>query len=538
MSGLTGENMYLLTAEEMRRMDEMTIHDLGLPGRVLMENAGRGATRVILETFPDVYAGNVVVVAGRGNNGGDGFVIARYLAQAGVDVSVYLMAERQRVRGDALANLELLSILGIEVVELPDENTFIRHKTNMGKNTLWVDAILGTGLTDEVRGYFNAVINYINSHLSPVFSVDIPSGLSSETGTPCPISIKANVTATFAFAKIGHMLMPGAFYTGSLHIIDIGIPSYVVEHVSPRQHLSRLGDIRASMKHRSPQAHKGTTGHLVVVAGSHGKTGAAVMTAMSAMRCGAGLVTIGLPKSINAAVEPQVCEAMTHSLEDKGSGVLTNAVFDEILTLLIDKRCMALGPGIGTHDKTRRLVENLVKESPVPIVMDADALNCIVGNTQVLKEKKSEVIITPHPGEMARLISSTTDDVQNDRVACARKFAEMHGVYVVLKGARTVMALPDGRLQINTTGNPGMASGGMGDVLTGIIAGFITQQYEIRAALRNAVYLHGAAADLLYQKRAYYGYLATDVMHMIPQTIKSIMDASFVNVSAPHSPIL
>lgn len=530
--------MYLLTAAEMRRMDEMTIENFGLPGRVLMENAGRGAARVILENFPDIYASSVTVVAGRGNNGGDGFVIARYLDQAGVNVTVYLLAERSRVRGDALANLEMLSALNVEVVELSDKNAFTRYKADMGKNRLWVDAILGTGLTDEVKGYYQAVIGYMNNHPSPVFAVDIPSGLNSETGNPCGICVNADATATFAFAKIGHLLMPGATHTGRLHIIDIGIPPYIVEHVRPKQHLSRLGEIRASMKPRPMQAHKGTTGHLLVVAGSPGKSGAAVMTAMSGMRCGAGLVTIGIPQSINTAVESQACEAMTRPLDDNGAGILTNAMADEILALLADKQCLALGPGIGTAEKTKSLVKILVGKSPAPVVLDADGLNCIAGNLETFKNKKSEIILTPHPGEMARLTGTTAANVQKDRIGAARALATAHEVHVVLKGARTVIAMPDGRIHINPTGNPGMASGGMGDVLTGMIAGFIAQKYSIRDSLRIAVYLHGAAGDMLQQDRGDYGYLATDVMNILPETIKAIMDGTYVNVSGAYTPVL
>ncbi len=530
--------MYLLTAKEMRRMDEMTIETFGLPGRVLMENAGRGATRVILESFPDIYAGDVAVVAGSGNNGGDGFVIARYLVQAGVNVTVYLLAERKKVRGEALANLELLSALDVEVVELSNENAFIRHKADMGKNNLWVDAILGTGLTDTVKGYFQSIIGYINNHPSPVFAVDIPSGLSSETGTPCGAAIRADVTATFAFAKIGHILMPGAGFTGRLHIIDIGIPPYVVEHVGPRQHLSRLAEIRTSMKSRPLQAHKGTTGHLAVAAGSPGKTGAAAMTAMSALRCGAGLVTMAVPKSINTAIEALACEAMSVPMDDNGDGILTNAMLNDILSILEEKRCLAVGPGIGTDGRTRKLVENLVSRSPVPLVIDADGLNCIASNPEILKEKKADAVLTPHPGEMARLTGIDTGQVQKDRVGCARNLAQSLQVHVVLKGARTVIALPDGRVHVNPTGNPGMASGGMGDILTGMIAGFITQGYTTRAALRIAVYLHGAAADMLYRQRATYGYLATDVMNTIPDTIQAVLDGSYVNPAAACTPIL
>jgi NAD(P)H-hydrate epimerase len=268
--------------------------------------------------------------------------------------------------------------------------------------------------------------------------------------------------------------------------------------------------------------HKGGTGHVLVVAGSTGKTGAAAMCALSALRAGAGLVTLGVPESLNPVVEPQALEVMTYPLPEITPGILNDEAFDVIMDLVSDKRCLALGPGMGTAPETRRLVARLVKSCPIPMVIDADGLNSLSGNADILKSNKTEIILTPHPGEMARLISASPKDVQADRINCAREFAEKFKVHVVLKGAKTVIAHPDGRGYVNPTGNPGMASAGMGDVLTGMIAGFVSQGYAPASAARLAVYLHGAAADHLSQTKGPFGYIATDVMAEIPGVIKRL----------------
>lgn len=528
--------MHLLTADEMRQMDRQTIETFGIPGRVLMENAGRGAARMLMRHFPDIYARSVGVAAGRGNNGGDGFVIARYLAAAGIDVTVYLLSETEKVAGDALANLKLLPPLNVDVVELPDENTFLSHKSEMGEKQLWVDAILGTGLTKEVQGYFRAVIEFLNSQQQPVFAVDIPSGVHTDTGHPCGTCITASATATFAFAKLGHLLMPGAAHTGTLNIIDIGIPPHIVEAVAPRQQVLRGDTIRSLLIPRPPETHKGDTGHLLAVAGAAGTTGAAAMTAMSALRSGAGLVTLGVPETVNAAVEPQVTEAMTRPLPDTGKGTFSYDAAETVLELLSGKNCLALGPGMGTADETRRLVATLIQESPVAVVVDADGINNLAANPEILKTRKAEVVLTPHPGEMARLVNTSAKAVQQDRIGCAREFAEAYGVHLVLKGARTVIAHPDGQVNVNPTGNAGMASGGMGDVLTGMIAGWICQGYAPAEAVALAVYLHGAAADLLADRRGPQGYLATDVMRFLPDALKAVSRSAFADITAELTP--
>jgi len=515
--------MYLVTAAEMQEMDRRTIESFGIPGRVLMENAGRGATRILLDTFQDLSNKKVGVIAGRGNNGGDGFVIARYLAQKGIFVTVYLLAPKNTVKGDAAANLKLLSPLGVPVIEIPDKQSFLKHQTGLRHQHVWVDAILGTGLKSDVKGYFKEIIEFINQTNKPVLAVDIPSGLNSDTGQPCGTCVRAQATATFALAKIGHLVFPGAEYTGDLEIIDIGIPPHIAEDVGCRQHLLTSDMMRNALLPRPRDAHKGRTGHLLVVAGSPGKTGAAAMTALSAMRGGAGLVTLGIPKSLNTALEPQAIEAMTCPLPETKNGRLDDSSLGIIMDQIAGKQCLAIGPGLGTAPETRQLVRRILQENPAPVVIDADGLNCLAGHTQILKDLSVPVILTPHPGEMARLVNSTPKDVQQDRINCARGFAEKFNVHVVLKGARTAIAHPDGNVFVNPTGNSGMASGGMGDVLTGLIAGFIAQGYSPESASHLGVYLHGAAADDLAQNNGPFGFLATEVMNAVPQQIKKLL---------------
>jgi len=529
--------MQIVTADVIRELDRKTINELGIPGAVLMENAGRGAARVLLKHAHGLDRGPVVLVCGAGNNGGDGFVIARYLAHSGVDVCVYLLSESSRLAGDALDNFKLLAPLQIPVYEMPDADIFATLKTRMAHRHLWVDAILGTGLNSDVKGYFKSVIEFINSLNRPVFTVDIPSGLHTDTGQPCGIAIRADATATFAFPKIGHIQMPGATYTGDLHVIDIGIPPHIADGVIPGQHLITKPYIQKLLAPRSCDAHKGATGHVLVLAGSPGKSGAAAMSALSALRTGAGLVTLGLPESIHSILEPQVLEVMTLSLASNPSGALSADNTESVLDHLSDKKCLAMGPGMTVNEDTQKLVLGLVKESPVPVVIDADGLNNLAGSIHTLKEKKSDIILTPHPGEMARLTGKSIQAIQTDRIACAREFAELFQVYVVLKGARTIIAHPDGNVYVNMTGNPGMASAGMGDVLTGMIAGFLAQGYSSASAALIGTCLHGDAADQLVKTKGPYGYIASDVMDMIPESIgRAAGEQAFASPAALNQP--
>lgn len=522
--------MIVVTAAQMQDIDQQTIAEFGIPGRVLMENAGRGATRCFLERIYSRGSGSVGILAGPGNNGGDGFVMARYLAHRDVAVVVFLLGQKNRVKGDAAANLDLLAALEVEVVELPDSRTLAAHQGRMHHIAYWIDALLGTGLKAEVRGHYKEAIAFINAQERPVLAVDIPSGLHADTGQPCGICIKADATVTFGSPKIGHLVQPGAAYCGDLELIDIGIPPMITRRVGPQVHLLTGSHVRRVLPRRTIDAHKGQTGHALVIAGSAGKTGAAAMTAMTALRAGAGLVTLGIGVSISAVLETLTIEAMTLPLADDENGALGPQVYDAIRLASQGKQCLALGPGLGISDATGQLVATLVKEIDLPMVIDADGLNHLAGRLDLLDQRQSPTILTPHPGEMARLCGLSTLEIQQDRISAARDLAAGHGVHVVLKGAGTVVAEPDGRVWINSTGNSGMAGGGMGDVLTGTIAGLLAQGSLPLEASLAAVYLHGLAADMLAAESP-WGYLATEVMETLPLAIGKVLS------DPPPSPI-
>ena len=522
MNGWEKDAMKIVTAAQMQEMDRRTIEEFGIPGRVLMENAGRGATRLFLDRIYGDGPGRVGIAAGRGNNGGDGFVVARYLAGKGIQTTVYLLAESERIGGDAAANFNLLKASDVPVVQISDARELESRQKEMLREDYWIDAILGTGLTSNVRGYYRSVIEFLNISKAPVFSIDIPSGLDSDTGQPRGICVQAAATATFGHAKIGHVLYPGVRYCGAVDIVDIGIPAAMAAEPHDRQSLITGHHISAILGKRPADTHKGRTGHVLVVAGATGKTGAAIMTTTSALRAGAGLVTLAIPQSLNAILETRVIEAMTLPLPDQGTGSVLEEAFDLIVETAATKQAMALGPGLGTAAHTRNLVSRIIRETDIPLVIDADGLNNLAGHPGWLDGRKGATVLTPHPGEMARLTGLTVADIQRDRIGAARRLALQSKVYVVLKGARTVIASPDGCIWINPTGNPGMASGGMGDVLTGLIAGFLGQGLAPERACRAGVYIHGLAADML-AARTPWGYLATEVMDTIPRAIDRIM---------------
>ncbi|MBT3177075.1 MAG: NAD(P)H-hydrate dehydratase [Desulfobacula sp.] len=516
--------MFLVTANQMQEMDRETIESFGIPGLVLMENAGRGAFDMLIRKFKDNKINKVAVFAGRGNNGGDGFVIARYLMEKGIIVTIFLLSSKEKVAGDAKINMALAQKLCDRsqtcfIIEIPDGDAFQEQKASILLHDLFIDAIFGTGLNSDVRGFFKDAIELINSSTRPVFSVDIPSGLHSDTGQPLGIAVKADATATFAFAKAGHILYPGNRYAGDLEVIDIGIPDFIAQEKAINLFLIEKKKIAACFGTRKFQSHKGSYGHLLVIAGSTGKTGAASLCTNAAMRCGTGLVTLGIAKSLNQSIEPQVIEPMTHPLPETGKGFLSDNCFEEIMGLLKNRQALALGPGIGTREATKKLVLSLIEKSNVPIVIDADAINCISQNTNVLKKKKAPAILTPHPGEMARLCNLSTRDIQENRLKIASQFAKDHDVILVLKGAQTIICLTDGRSYICPTGNPGMASGGMGDVLTGMIAGFCAQGFSPENASLAGVYIHGMCADRLADDVGGFGFVARDMIPMIPKTI-------------------
>lgn len=516
--------MILVTSGEMQTLDRWTIERFGLPGRLLMENAGREAARVLLAHFAAEARRGVGIAAGCGNNGGDGFVVARCLAQQGYPVQVFLLGAAERLRGEAAANLALLKPLAVPVAEAADAAALKALQPEMGRPAVWVDALLGTGLNAEVRGVHRDLIELINHSGRPVLAVDIPSGVDADTGRIWGAAVQATVTVTFGFAKIGQALFPGAEKTGRLEIVDIGIPPHLAAEIAPRHRLLTASLAHAGLPWRAADAHKGLSGHLLVVAGSPGKTGAAALAAESGLRVGAGLVTLGVAAGLNPIMETATREAMTAPLAEAAPGVLGPESLDQILALAQGKNCLAIGPGLGSAPATGELVRSLVRRSPCPLVIDADGLNHLAGRLDCLEELPVATVLTPHPGEMARLLGVTAAAVQSDRIGCARNVATSLKVHVILKGARTVIACPDATVFVNPTGNSGMAAGGMGDVLTGAVAGLITQGAHPDRAACTAVYLHGAAADGLAQRVGPRGFLAGEVMRRLPAEIARLQN--------------
>lgn len=393
--------MIIVTTRQMQQMDKNTIESFGIPGRVLMENAGRGALEMLADHF-DLEGARVAVVAGRGNNGGDGFVIGRYLMEMGVGVSFFLLSTRDRVQGDARANMDLVLDLLAEhslsqFIEIFDQESLEAAVEILLDHDLFVDAIFGTGLNSDVRGVYRDVIELINDSGKAVFSVDIPSGINADTGAVCGKAIQADATATFAFAKAGHILYPGNLHTGDLEVIDIGIPGHIAKAQSPDIFLPEPHDIAGLIPPRDFNAHKGSFGHLLVLAGSPGKTGAAALCANAAMRTGTGLVTLGVPEKLMPVVEPMVIEPMTTALAQTPSGGLDVSALDDIITLLADKAALAIGPGIGTDPGTRELIKSIMAIASIPMVIDADGLNCIANDPDILNTAKASVILTPIP---------------------------------------------------------------------------------------------------------------------------------------------
>jgi NAD(P)H-hydrate epimerase len=512
----------VLNTSQMREADRRTIEDLGVPSLRLMEAAGREVVAVLEGAFPGLPGRRIAVVCGRGNNGGDGFVVARLVAERGAATRVLLVGRAADVTGDARVTLEALQARGVEVVQVEDESGWEATRTGLASSDLIVDAILGTGLRAAASGQASAAIEAVNAAGRPVVSIDLPSGLDASTSATVGPTVRAAITVALAAPKVPLVLPPAESFAGRIEVVDIGIPQAVIDDLpGPWLEVTTRDIVRARIPVRDPGAHKGTFRHVLVVAGSRGKSGAAFLAAMGALRSGAGLVTIATPGSVLPIVASLGAEFMTIALPENADGAAARRAVEQVLAAPGD--IIAIGPGLGQSPDTVAFVRRLLDEARVPMVIDADALNACADTPETLRGRDDRpLIVTPHPGEMARLVGTSAANVQGRRLEVARAFASERSLHVLLKGARTIVAAPDGRACINQTGNPGMATGGTGDVLTGAVAAWWAQLGDPFAAAQIAAYLHGYAGDLAAQQEGEVGLIAGDVARALARAALDI----------------
>jgi NAD(P)H-hydrate epimerase len=510
--------MILLTAKEMQAVDAFAIETLGIPSRLLMENAGRQVAQAALHEYGQMAKKGVLVVCGPGNNGGDGFVAARYLHQAGVAVKIVCLCTRDTYREDSLANLQLVQNLPISFYTDETALTDLRHI--LQECGLVLDAIFGTGLKREVAGWFHQAICAINEAKRPVVAVDIPSGLSADTGMPLGVAVQARLTVTMQYAKVGLFTGEGPEYCGKVQVVDIGIPEEALAAVSSRHVLLTRLEVQKLLQPRPVTGHKGTFGHVLLLAGSRGKYGAGLLACRGALRSGAGLVTLACPAEMQPVLAQSLLEAMSVQLHED---LKCEQAWQVVLEACAKKRAVAVGPGFGLSIERRGLMRQVIRELHLPLVVDADALSATAEDLNCLVQAKGPRILTPHVGEMARLFSLSVSEVQANRIAVARSFAEKTGCFVVLKGPGTTVASPDGFVAINSTGNAGMATGGMGDVLTGVLAGLLVQGYGPWEACLIGVFAHGRAGDRLEAFRGPFGFLASELADELPKVWQELL---------------
>jgi NAD(P)H-hydrate epimerase len=515
----------------MREIDRLTTERYGVPSLQLMENAGTRVVESMSRRYPDLPQKKTLVLCGKGNNGGDGFVVARLLRQRACSAGVILFAEREQVKGDAAVNLRRWEECGGTTECIRSEEEWAAHSSQLQACDIVVDALLGTGLQGPVTGLLARVIADVN-HLRSgrgVVAVDIPSGLSSDSSTLAEPFLRVELTVTFTAPKMCHALPPACNHIGTLEVVPIGTPSELLNsEVGGKTVLVEPDDFAALPLRRRRDAHKGDFGHVLIVAGSRGKTGAAILAAQGALRAGAGLVTVATPVSVLPIVAAGQPEMMTEALPETDAQTISMEAMDygRFEEICQGKTVLGAGPGLSTHVDTQEFIRALVAHCELPLILDADGLNAFAGRAADLKNRKTaSLAITPHPGELARLLNCPVAKVQDDRLAAAQETASLCHALVVLKGQRTVVASPSGQVFINSTGNSGMASGGTGDVLLGILAG-LTAQFGVgdwARVLSLGTYLHGLAGDLAAEKLGEHSMLASDQLSFLPQAFQILL---------------
>ena len=508
--------MKIATAKQIKNIDRRAIREFGIPGPVLMENAASAIAFEMERFFEGLDGVKVGIICGKGNNGGDGLALARRLRIRGVPVRVCLLASFAALKGEAKLNLSILRKTDVEIVPNASSPAIAEM---IAWSDVVVDAMLGVGLSSPLKGNYAIAAELMNMAGRPVVAVDIPTGINADTGEVMGTAVRADLTVTMVLPKRGLVLHPGAAFAGRVRVADIGIPPEVIEKEKIQVSFLEHGLAWGLMGERDRDSHKGDFGHLMIIAGSLGKAGAAVMSAKGALRTGAGLVSLAAPMGIIPVIQQQVMEAMCIPAGESIDGTLGMGSENELFKASGSMTACAIGPGLTTHYETVNVVRNLLLRISIPMVIDADGVNALAGSADILKKAKAPVVMTPHPGEMARFLGVTTDDVQKDRIGMASSVAARYGVTLVLKGAGTVVATPHGEVFINTTGNPGMATGGTGDVLTGMIGSLLAQGYGPTQAACLAVYLHGLAGDLAAEEKGEAGMIAGDVIEKIPEAI-------------------
>lgn len=506
----------------MQELEEQSAKQYSITGLQLMENAGRGIA-LWLNKFVEQksVSKDILIVCGGGNNGGDGFVCARYLLDLGFRVSVICLVRDADLKGPAkIGYNKLKKLKKISIYKIYSQPQLEKADIVFKNASLVVDCILGTGTKGEVRGFIKQVIEYINNLSKKIISVDVPSGMDVNSGSG--LCMKAYATLSIGLPKAG-LLKPGVEdAVGYLYIIDIGLPLDLVKGLKSNIEFIQAKDFSGFIKERIPSSHKGNFGHVLILAGSSQYTGAASLCALGALRTGAGLVTLGIPKSLISVYQTKLTESMNLGLPETESGSLSEEAYPFIMKFIENIDCIALGPGISKHPSTIKLVRKIISTSHKPIVIDADGINAIADELLVLRKAKAPLLLTPHPGEMSKLLHTSVKSVQTDRWKITRELADKYGITIIFKGFHSVIAGDDKKIYINSSGNPGMASGGMGDVLTGIIAALIAQGYKPLDGARLGAFIHGLAGDLTAKEKGEVGILASDIIEKIPFVLREL----------------
>ena len=510
----------------MKEIDELAVRQFGIPSLLLMENAGRSVVEEIEHRFGSVEAANVLVVAGKGKNGGDGFVAARHAVQRGANVTVLFFGDETETQGDVKTNYDILKRMGD--ARLTILRSFKEKEFTQKRFDLIVDAIFGTSFHGEIRGKFRAVVEWINrQHDSKIIAVDVPSGLDASTGRCSSTVVKACLTVTMALPKIGLCLGRGREVTGSISVADIQMPGRLIKKYRSKLFLTEERDIQSGLPVRSITAHKQSVGKIFVLAGSKGLTGAALLCSQSAMKAGAGAVVLGVPSAVFSSVARRTLEVMPYELPSTSEGSVGISAMQLIGAKMKWADVMLVGPGLSQNSETVEIIQKVIATTEKTLVVDADGLNALSKNLVLLKRRKCKsVILTPHLGEFSRLISQTVGDIEKDKIEVARSFARKNDVVLVLKGAPTIIAAPDGDIFVNPTGNAGMATAGSGDVLAGVIAALVGQHNTPVQAAINAVYVHGRAGDIARDDVGEMGMLASDIMNRVPRVLKVLQNSA------------